>query len=420
MKLITWAVMTVGFFSYGQVVTTVNGTVTVHAVPEFSVRVFGATGDAKMVSDGVLTGSSTTVTSASANFGVKDTGKEIWGLIPAGALVLAKTTIATVVSATTITVASAPAGTISNVRLVWGTDDTEALKAAAAAADAVQPKGRVVVPRGGYIITDAPFPQVYTEAGDAYTVTGDGSNHTFFYPAPGHALTNGYIFSRAVNVNRSAFRGFTIQGNDITYSASGGLIVAHLGSSTEYADVRICRLRNNAGNMVLMSCPGSYVRLERCHLEFSSGQGLAVMGHLTSAYDCYSGNHGGMALELYAGNVQWQGGVLDECGGPTCYMQAGSRLELLNALVYAGAGQTGVRVAGGTARMVQSEIRPWASHANVTGLRVDAGSTAQLMQTSLTGTGTGYGLHNDGTTEDGGGNHTNTKSGSGSITIPTL
>jgi hypothetical protein len=382
---------------------------------EFNVQDYGAAGDARMVTDAVLTNGDTTVTSATANFTNDDVGKVIWGNNTAGGLALPLTTIASVTNSTTIEVADAPGASWTDIWLVFGTDDTAEIQAAAAAADAANPKGVVIVPRGGYVFSDVLFDADYASLAATYGVRGEGRGSTIFYPAPNHAFTDGHLFNYNANVEGGFFRGFSIQGANVTFDEAGGIIVMRAGSKMIFEDVLISRIYNT-GHTVFVNCPGSYANFHSCHFEFSDKTAIAGTGALASFYDCYAGNSG-TAVDLYAGNVQWTGGVLDECGSYTAYMQAGSRLDLHNTIVYGGAGQTTVRVDGGTLRATQTEIRPWWIDGanNATGLKVESGSTAYLSQTTLTGSGTGYGLNNAGTVKDGGNNTIATYTGSGTL-----
>jgi hypothetical protein len=384
---------------------------------EFNVKDYGATGDARMVTDGVLTSGDNTVSSATGNFTAADVGKAIWGTNTAGGLALPLTTVASVTNSTTIEVTDAPGANWTDIWLVLGTDDTAAIQAAAAAADAAVPKGLVTVPRGGYVFSDVLFDQSYASGTRSYGVRGEGKAATVFYPAPNHACTGGYLFSNVANVDGGFFEGFSIEGAYVTFDEAGGLIVMRLGSNVRLAEVRISRTRNT-GHMVQVSCPGSYVSVRNCHFEFSSAVGVDVSGSLTTLQDCYSGNHSSYALTGYGGNAIWMGGVLDECAAATVLWQSIGRVDLLNALVYAGTGQICVDLRDtSTLRAVQSTIRPWwiDGSNNATAVKLAAGTTAHLSQNTLTGSGTGHGLNNAGTVYEAGGNVISSFTGAGAM-----
>ena len=102
----------------------------------FDVRAYGAKGDGKVVTDGVISSSSAVLTSATANFTSADVGKAVMvkgaGNSVATSLV---TTIASVKSATQVTLnATATTSVASGGTVLWGTDDTAAIQAAINAA----------------------------------------------------------------------------------------------------------------------------------------------------------------------------------------------------------------------------------------------------------------------------------------------
>lgn len=97
---------------------------------------FGAKGDLKFVSDAAITVSTKTLTSATAAFTEADVGKTI-SIRGAGLNVnknVFTTTITAVTNATTATLAAEAAVTVSAAVAVFGTDDTEAIREAVAAA----------------------------------------------------------------------------------------------------------------------------------------------------------------------------------------------------------------------------------------------------------------------------------------------
>lgn len=381
-------------------------------VKEFNVKKYGATGDAKHVADGVLN-STTTVTSATGGFTAADVGKEIWGVIAAGTTVLTRRTIATVVDTNTITVSGSAPSNWTGVNLIWGTDDTAAIQAAAAAADAVEPKGVVYVPRGGYIFDDTLFSQSYADGTNTYSVVGDGRESTVFYPAPDHAKTNSQIFNYSSNAQAAVFRDFSILGYGVEYSGANNVLTAMNGARV--VDVRIDSVRCGSTMLYALGNVTGRVSVERCHFEKSNSFGILVVGS-ASFSDCFTGNHGGIGIQVTGGaRASWDAGVVDECSAASMYVDGASILLLVNALVYGGTSQVACHINNGTLRAVNSEIIPWASNNNVTGLDVDASGIAYLQGCRLVGSGTGYGLDNAGTVYDGGNNTANNKTGGGTI-----
>lgn len=105
----------------------------------FNVRLYGAVGDGKVVTDGAMTTGSAILTSATASFTAADQGKPIMvkGAAANGVTTLV-TTIQSVTNATTVVLAAANAsgGAVSNAYVLYGTDDTAAIQAAINAAQA--------------------------------------------------------------------------------------------------------------------------------------------------------------------------------------------------------------------------------------------------------------------------------------------
>lgn len=371
-----------------------------------NVKVYGATGDARKVTDGVANGT-TTVTSATANFTAADVGKIIWATDTSGATLFSGRTIASVTNSTDIVISGAALGTVAGMQMVWGTDDTAAIQAAAAAADAMSPKGCVEVPSGGYIFSDVLFSQVYASGTDTYAVRGDGSISTVFFPTPDHALTNSAIFNYNSNAAKGRFSGFAIDGIDITYA--GSPFATQASSESIWTDVTVKHIR---GCSSLTYTTGA--RFITCRWEFASYVGVLVNG-LVSFYDCYSGNHGYIPLQIgSSGAVIWEMGIMDESGGPSIYNEGDVKIN--NAIVYAGGNQNACQMAGtSTLRSVNTQFVPYASNNNVTGLLVASGCTARLVNCILTGSGTGYGLNNSGTVYDVGGNTFTTTTGTAPV-----
>lgn len=96
----------------------------------FNVRAYGAKCDGKVVIDGAMTASGTTLTCAtSAPFTAADVGKPIMvkGAAATGVTSLV-TTIASYTDASHVVLASAAVNTVSGAQVMWGTDDTTAIQ----------------------------------------------------------------------------------------------------------------------------------------------------------------------------------------------------------------------------------------------------------------------------------------------------
>jgi hypothetical protein len=113
------------------------------SVIDVTASPYNALGDVVEFLDGVSTASSTTFTSATANFTDADVGKRIWiekvgpasgfgnaeyGGAPLRAIIV--TTITGRTNATTITVGTAPQVSLTGLRFLYGSDDTAALQSA--------------------------------------------------------------------------------------------------------------------------------------------------------------------------------------------------------------------------------------------------------------------------------------------------
>ncbi len=150
---------------------------------------YNALGDGLEVLDGATTASSTTFTSATANFVAGDVGKRIiidgaglegnFGTIGGtnvrGPLV---TTIASRTNATTVVLANAAAVTLTSARFVYGTDDTTAIQSAFNQMASL-PGGSIIFPANRIFFTSAALTiQRYAEGdagiGDVYTQYGGG------------------------------------------------------------------------------------------------------------------------------------------------------------------------------------------------------------------------------------------------------
>lgn len=121
--------------------------------PWYDVKGFGALGNSKTVTDGAMTATSATLTSASAGFAITDVGKTaiVAGAGTAGAFLNAAITGWT--STTQVTLASTAATTVSSAVTDYGSDDTTACQAAI---NAQQASGGVVFfPPGTYLVNGA-------------------------------------------------------------------------------------------------------------------------------------------------------------------------------------------------------------------------------------------------------------------------
>lgn len=396
---------------------------------DINATAFGATGNARKVTDAVLNGT-TTVTSATAAFTSADIGKAIWGVETATGLKrLAQTTISAVNSATSITVADAAVGSYTGISLVFGTDDTAALQGAFAAAKAA--RSNLLVPAGGYIFSELPFDGNLAAAGNASGIIGAGMNATTFYPAPSYdfasTTSNTGVFLRYDGNGRNAYcSGFYVDFHSNALAGSGYHGISDTSSGLTLENIRIGH-SSGLSNMVLLA--GTITLVRRCIFEASSYLGVQVAGGSVLIEDTYTGNHAYWGLYVNSVNgadntgvsFRWLNGIIDESGGASCQISGSTDAVFIGARCLGPIAGYAVDIASSSqARFVGCEIIGYHNSGNRGGLKVSSGCTAILSNCRLGGLGTLYGLDNAGTVVDGGGNVTNSKTGAGSITTPAL
>lgn len=379
-------------------------------------------GDAVKVRDAKIgagnTGGASIVTSETADFLPSCVGKMIWGIESAtGAARLPLGVITARHSASKVSVSTTASGDYQNIHLVYGSDDTAALISAAEEADARQPKGCVHIPSGGYIFTQTPF--VFTRPayeGKRPSIIGDGAASTFFFPTPGASSVQNCLFNYDIIDGSNVMEGFTVDGS---FRNASGLFIVYESSSANYNQINDVRVVNFTSAFSLITISAA-TTCRNIHLEQSAGgRGLYCNGHVTLV-DSYIGNCGYIGLDITNGGAHVRGGRLDECTYRTVSVQNGA-LNLSDTIVYAGAGKTAITVdATGVLRASGSLIEPFDFNNHSTGVLIEAGGKAFLNQCTLEGSGTGYGLNNEGTVYDGGNNECNTKTGTGTITTLTL
>lgn len=380
---------------------------------DLNVKHFGAKGDARKVDDGTAN-STNQVSSLTAHFTPADIGKVIWATDTSGATAFPRRTIVDVVNETTVTISGPVLGNATGLHVVFGTVDTLAIQAAGLAADAISPKKTVYFPAGGYIFDDTLFVQSYATGSDTFAIAGAGANATVLFPTPDHKLSHGRVFNYSANARRGNISGLTIDGGSVTYA--GSPVAAQATADAIWNDVIIKYIK---GCSSLTLADASDTKFFGCRWDSAGYNGVLVSGG-SSFYECYAGNCGYIALHINGGMASWRGGILDESGGPTICVDNG-QLKIADALVYAGGNQPAIQVsAGSRMKAVNSDFIPYAQNNNVTGLRVGIGGQAYLTQCELRGSGTGFGLENNGTVYDGGNNLCNTKADPGIITTTAL
>lgn len=396
----------------------------------FSVKAYGARGDAQRVDDAVTTAAGTTITSASANFTAADIGKTVWAISAGGILRLARTTIASVTNSTTIVTTGAASGSASSVTLIWGHNDTTALQDATAAAKAQNSRGTVYVPAGGYIFTELPFDFNETAVHSACGLRGDGSNCTVFYPAPDYdfssTTSNTGIFARYNGNSREGkIEGLRIEGQAYSMSGSGYLVISDAENGLTLRDVRIEHVRGLSAHV---SLNGGDFLVDRCHFEGASYLGVSVAGG-GAILNTYIGNHAyyGLYITSVPGesntglHLSVIGGIIDECTYESCYVNGSKDVKFTNVRFFGPVGKYACAVDGTSkVRFVNCEVIDYGNTGNRGGLQVLSGGVAFVTACRFHGCGTLYGIDNAGTVYDGGNNETNSKTGSAISASPAL
>lgn len=120
----------------------------------FNIKLFGAKADINRIVNAAMSATSTTLTSATANFTSADAGKAIrvWRAGTSGHDLV--TTIASVSNSTTIILSAPSVGAVSSDTAVYGSDNTAAIQAALNA-DSANNGGKVWIPNGAFGVSSA-------------------------------------------------------------------------------------------------------------------------------------------------------------------------------------------------------------------------------------------------------------------------
>lgn len=200
----------------------------------YNIISFGAIGDGKKVLDAAISASSSTLTSATANFTAADVGKAIRVPYAAAAGVDLITTIAGFTNSTTITLTASASTTVSADTVVWGTDNTAYIQAAL---DTCYHYG------GGTVYIPNGVTGPYIIAGALRTsVNGINPNCQIFLPAS--------YFGAAVGENNSPNRThILIEGETAPNYTSNALVVDTVPS---WKGTILYSLINGSGNAPAM------------------------------------------------------------------------------------------------------------------------------------------------------------------------
>jgi hypothetical protein len=387
---------------------TIEGFVSQEQGGTLNVKTYGAVGDTRYVTDAVLTNTSTTVTSATAAFTAADVGKVVYAIenTSPGTVRLPVGTIVAVNSATSITASIAATLTDSDAWLVFGTDDTEAIQDASAAAFASNGKA-VIFPAGGYMITE-PIGDFRTEVEpekSAPSIIGEGSGVTIFFLHPDFTFTNNFCFQQIDTGSiRQFVRGISINGTKFTFDASGVNTIHLAAHNTLAEDLRVdwCDGFTNC-----IAAVGSQSTLIKPRVEGGGYVGCIISNSQTSVYDPYFGNCGYLSLQVSGSSyVRIFGGTLDESITATVFLENSDDVSIVGALIY-GHGEAGsfaIDVDGtSTANLVNCAVLEFGG-TNGSGMKVQAGGVVHITQCRFNKAGTGKEINNAGTIYDNGGN----------------
>lgn len=414
----------------------------------FNVKSYGAKGDTKTVSDGVTTGSSPTVTSATASWTQADVGKRFFATQASnGNPTCGETTIQSVTNSTTAVLAQNCNFSLTGDTFVWGTDDTAAIQSAVNALVATTYGGTIYFPAGGYYCKAAGQAciQVGTQPFTSIGIIGDGSAATVIFASAGStpASLGGILIQNTQNSSNTVIRGIKLEGSKAFLvpagGCSGGCVPIDLNSSQiDFYDVWVDNFQGDGGSaswaISLIGLKGYIYGLRitsnQNGLLLNAESNFSIRGSLLS-------NSGGPNLQItnsgnasIVGNVTITDSLIDECGAASCTLLTGSTdIIFSNDVFFAGGSENALEVDGtSSARVVNSYVIPYDSRSNSTGMKVDSGGVVFASQTQFTGSGTGAALNNSGTFNDNGGNsftggitNTGTLSGpifQGKITAP--
>lgn len=372
-----------------------------------NVQDYGAEGDAKKVTDGACTNGLTTVTSVSGLFTAADVGKVIWGVkTSTKTLAVPLGTVATYVSATEITVSVAATSTETSLHLVWGTNDTTAIQAAHAAAKAMEPRGVVIVPAGGYIFDELLFDLTESTARKIGGVVGAGTGSTIFYPSPGHDLAATAMFAKTNgNCYDTLIQGFSVEGSYFQFSASGKHVIEMAGFINE--TLRDVRSEYLYGTTSGVSTSGYFTKLDRVYIESHGYDGLQVTGAGSVwVQDCIFANCGRYSVLLsgLTGTLNQksfariEGGWIDESNSGGLSVENCTDVVLSGVRINGPVGAAGLLLSSNSnVRAIGCDLLPWSTTGNRPGVDVASGSTLWLTGCRVDSSGTSHAITNAGT-----------------------
>ena len=380
----------------------------------FNVKSFGALGDGNYVFDGVTNGT-TTVTSASANFKQVDVGKTFFGEDGGGTVRCAETTIASVTNSTTAILTLACSGSGASTQFAYGHPDTAAIAAADVAVIA-NGGGNVYFPKGVYLCEPNNVPCISAAGVASFGVYGDGSGASTVILTPNSTVSSSHGNFVDFASQQPTLIGMGFSGLLHQYAIGGGdLGVSFSSASPVIAKdvfVQFWGTGSNAYGISLVNEKGSMRDIRT--VSNIAGLTLAGVSNFSlTGENLFSNSVFGENLTIAStgpastgGNVSLSGMLIDECGC-SFSMHLSGALDVLisDSVIYGGASSTAVVIDGtSSAQISNSQIIPFDSRTNSTGLQVSSGGVVNVVNSKFVGSGTGSALNNAGTFNDNGGN----------------
>lgn len=397
----------------------------------FSVKTYGAVGDALTIFEGTLVIGTKDVTSASGGgpWVVGDVGKVIWCTSPGvSASLTGLTTIASFIGAGHITITvNAAYSVTATAQCTWGTqDETASFNAAATAATTgvtlfpgYTNPGTVTIPCGGYIVTAIIY-SVVTAAPPS--IVGDGKECVDIFISPTVTIPGG-VSPVLMNISGFGWKlsGFTIYGPGIPLPMNAGQsLIGMSGTSPQIDDLNVIAVQSVANGWALnfsaiasMSVRNLYVQnsgantaglLEAAKFARCSGVVEDVIFsnfwrnlNITSisSVNARDGN---------AGQLVFAGGIVDECSAPDAcaVLSSHGQLTAMGTTFWSG-GQAAISVDATSALwLVSSNVGPFNYQAG-TALTMTAGSKVFASSTTFRALGN-VSVTNSGTFHLGSGN----------------
>lgn len=396
---------------------------------------YGVKANTKRVTNASTTIGSGIVTVPAAQFTSADVGKTAWAQFSDQAAIIVASTISTVNSSTSITLSNNAGSTNSgNVTLIWGTDDSNALIAAYAAAKNAGTTGggqvgggavgssraRLILPAGLILFAKQIFRIDGATEFAQVEIVGQGPDITVFVPSVGFVFpAEAGLLSVALNAGSTVLRNFGVDCQKTYFTAwpannTLGFTMIIQGTAPIW-DLHLTRASTQqtvGRGLLLLSMSTAGARSYNLRIEGAGVLALVVGGSNIESYGLEVANNGGAGthemLITGASDFHWFGGLLDEA-------PANNELSLENAKRIVLEGVRVVSPAPATANAIKVDATSsvvmigstifGGSLAQGDGLDVAAGGEARILASRFEHqNATGFAINNAGTVYDLGGN----------------